>query len=66
MKLSINFLKDYVELDEDVDVITEALECLLGQYNSSFFTQDMETTIRVDNTIKCIKKNLEFFKNCEK
>lgn len=52
--------------DEDVDVITEALECLLGQYNSSFFTQDMETTIRVDNTIKCIKKNLEFFKNFKK
>ena len=52
--------------DEDVDVITEALECLLGQYNSSFFTQDMETTIRVDNTIKCIKKNLKFFKNYKK
>ena len=48
-------------LDEDIDVIAEALECLIGQYHSSFFTQDMETTIRVDKRIDCMRKNLTFF-----
>lgn len=48
-------------LDEDIDVIAEALECLIGQYNSSFFTQDMETTIRIGKRIDCMRKNLTFF-----
>lgn len=49
-------------LDEDIDVIAEALECLIGQYHSSFFTQDMETTIRIGKRIDCMQKNLTFFK----
>lgn len=48
-------------LDEDVDVIAEALDCLIGQYKCSFFTQDMETTVRIDNRINCMRKNLTFF-----
>jgi len=47
--------------DEDVDVIAEALDCLIGQYHSSFFTQDMETTIRIGKRIDCMQKNLTLF-----
>lgn len=48
-------------LDEDIDVIAEALDCLIGQYSSSFFTQDMETTVRIGKRVDCMKKNLTFF-----
>lgn len=53
-------------LDEDIDVIAEALECLIGQYHSSFFTQDMETTIRIGNRIDCMQKNLTLFNQLKK
>lgn len=48
-------------LDEDIDVIAEALDCLIGQYKCSVFTQDMETTVRIDKRINCMQKNLTFF-----
>lgn len=48
-------------MDEDIDVIAEALDCLIGQYHSSFFTQDMETTIRIGKRIDCMQKNLTLF-----
>ena len=48
-------------LDEDVDVIAEALDCLIGQYHSSFFTQDLETTNRIGKRMECMRKNLTLF-----
>ena len=53
-------------LYEDVDGSAEALDCLVGQYHSSFFTQDMETTIRIGKRMECMRKNLTFFNQKKK
>ena len=48
--------------EEDVDLYVEALDNLLGSYNSSLFCQDMETTNRVGHTVDLIKSTLKRMK----
>lgn len=48
---------------EDIEVLTESLECFLMQLKGGVYTQDMETTIRIGKKVEDTQRMLDYLKD---